>query len=101
MKLFSLIFQTLIQMESVFWSTEIVFLNESFILAGGNGFWLLNKPFAFIQSFFLLVDTILEIKCRSSFNEEHHSCSLKPFPRIFVDMLASGNSFFGLVEIEF
>ena len=31
-------FQTLIQMEAVFWSTEILFFSESFILASGNGF---------------------------------------------------------------
>ena len=32
------IFQTLIQIETIFRSSEIVFFNESFILAGGNGF---------------------------------------------------------------
>ena len=37
------------------------------------------KPFAFIQSFFLLVDTIHEIKCMPIFKEEHYSCSLKQF----------------------
>ena len=35
-------FQTLIQMETVFWFTEIVFLNKPSILAIGNGFWLLQ-----------------------------------------------------------
>ena len=81
-------------MEAVFWSTEIVFFNESFILAGGNGFW-------FFQSFFLLVDTILEIKCRPIFTEKHYSCSLKPFSWIFADIPAGGSSFFRLMETEF
>ena len=59
------------------------------------------KPFALIQSFFLLVETILEIKCRPIFKEEHYSCSLKPFSLIFGDIAASGNSFFRLVETDF
>ena len=37
------------------------------------------KPSTFIQSFYLLVDTIREIKCRPIFKEEQYSCSLKPF----------------------
>ena len=51
-KPFSSIFQTLIQMEAVFRSSEIVFFNESFIVAIVNGFSFNYKPSAFIQSFF-------------------------------------------------
>ena len=65
-------------MEAVFRSSEIVFFNESFIPAIGNGFLVNCKPFAFIQSF-PVVDTILEYKCRPIFKEEHYSCSLKSF----------------------
>ena len=39
-------------MEAVFGPTEIVFFNESVILASGNSFSFNYKPFAFIQSFF-------------------------------------------------
>ena len=62
------------------------------------------KPFSFIQSFFLLVVTILEIKCRPFFSkkkQQHCSCSLKPFSWIFENILASGSSIFRLVETEF
>ena len=61
------------------------------------------KPFSFIQSFFLLVVTILEIKCRPFFSKkkQHCSCSLKPFSWIFENILASGSSIFRLVETEF
>ena len=59
------------------------------------------KPFAFIQSFFLLVVSIHKIKCRSISKEKHYSCSLKPFSWIFADILASGSSFFRLVEMDF
>ena len=58
------------------------------------------KPFTFIQSFFLLAETILEFKCRPIFKEEHFSCSLKPFFWIFADILASGRTYFWLVETE-
>ena len=43
----------------VFWCSEIVFSNESFILASENGFLVTYKSCVFIQSFLLLVDTIL------------------------------------------
>ena len=59
------------------------------------------KPFTFIQSYFLLVGTILEIKCKPTFQEEHYSCSLKPSSWIFADIPASGSCFFRLVETEF
>ena len=59
------------------------------------------KPFAIIQSFFLLVDTILQIKCSPIFKEEHYSCQLKPFSRIFADNSTSMKQFFRLVETEF
>ena len=61
------------------------------------------KPFAFIQSFFLLVDTIHEFKCRPIFKEEQCSGSLKPtifsdFCRYFCEWKqlfpASGNGVF-------
>ena len=49
-------------------SSLLVHLNRIFQLILHSGQWkrfLVNyKPFAFIQSFFLLVDTIFEIKCR-------------------------------------
>ena len=80
------------QMEVVFWSTEILFVNESFILASGNGFGLITN--LLILSFFLLVDTTHEIKCRPIFKEEHYSCSLKPFSWIFADIPARENSIF-------
>ena len=54
-------------MEAVFHSSEIVFFNESFILAGGNRFSIYYKSCGFIQSFFLLVDTILEIRSKPIF----------------------------------
>ena len=54
-----------------------------------------------MESFFLLVDTILETKCKPISKEEHYSCSLKPFSWIFADIPASGNSFFRLVETDF
>ena len=58
---FNLFFQILIRMKVVFRSSEIAFFKESFILAGGNGFSINYKLCAFIQSFFLLMDIILEI----------------------------------------
>ena len=61
----------------------------------------METVFGLIQSFFLQVDTILEIKCRPNFKEEHYSCSLKPFSWIFADIPASGSSFFQLMETEF
>ena len=63
--------------------------------------FLVNQThFAFIETFFLLVDTIHEIKCRPIF-KEHYSYLLKPFYWIFTDIPASGSSFFRLVETEF
>ena len=76
-------------MEAVFWSTEIIFFDKSFILASENGFLVNHKPFALIQSLSLLVDTIIEIKCRPSFKQKHYSCSLKPFSLISADILTS------------
>ena len=66
-------------MEAVLWSTEIVFFNKSFILASGNDFWLITDLLLLFRAFFFLVDTILEIKCKPIFKEEHYSCLLKPF----------------------
>ena len=83
----------------------MVHWNPIFQLILNSGWWkrfLVNyKPFAFIQSFFLLVDTIHKIKWRPIFKEEQYSCSLKPFSWIFANIPASGSSFFWLVEEEF
>ena len=72
-------------MEVAFQSSEIAFFKESFVLASGNGFSINYKLCAFIQSFFLLVQTILEIRCKPIF-------------------FASGNGFFSecfRVETDF
>ena len=83
----------------------MVHLNRIFQLILHSGYWkriLVNcKPFAFIRSFLLLVETIHEVKCRKIFKEEQYSCSLKPFSWIFADIPASGSSFFQLVERSF
>ena len=50
-------------MEVAFRSSEIAFFKVSFILAGGKGFSINYKLCAFIRSVFLLVTTMLEIKC--------------------------------------
>ena len=82
----------------------LVHLNRIFQLILYFGEWkrfLVNyKPFAFIQSFCLLVETIHEIKYRPIFKELYF-CFLKPFSWIFADTPASGSSFFRLVETEF
>ena len=39
-------------MEAYFWSTEIVFFNESFILASGYGFWLITSLLLLFRAFF-------------------------------------------------
>ena len=39
-------------MEAVFWSTEIVFFNESFILASGNGFWSIKNLLFLFRAIF-------------------------------------------------
>ena len=60
-------FQILTRMEVAFRSSEIGFFKESFILARGNGFSINYKLCAFIRSFFQLVDTMLEIRCKLVF----------------------------------
>ena len=60
----SFFFQILIRMKVAFRSSEIAFFKKSFILASGNGFSINYKLCAFIRSFFLLVDTILGIRCK-------------------------------------
>ena len=86
-------------------SSLLVHLYRIFQLILHPGQWkrfLVNyKPFAFIRSFFLLVETIHEIKCRPIFKEEQYSCSLEPFSWIFSDIPSSVSSFFRLVETEF
>ena len=75
-------------MEVAFRSSEIAFFKESFILASGNGFSINYKLCAFIWSFFLLVDTILEIRCKPLFFPFFLFLTAKVvFP-------ASGNGFF-------
>ena len=54
-------------MEVAFRFSEIAFLKEYFILASGNGFPINYKLCAFIRSFFLLVDAMLEIRCKPVF----------------------------------
>ena len=39
-------------MEAVFWSTEMVFFHEPFILASGNGFWLIINLLLLFRAFF-------------------------------------------------
>ena len=65
--------QILIQMEVAFRSSEIAFFKESFILASGNRCSINYKLFAFIWGFFLLVDTILEIRCKPVFFDFFYS----------------------------
>ena len=62
-----LFFQALIRMEAAFRSSEIAFFRKSFVLASGNGFLINYKLYAFIRSFSLLVDTILDIRCKPIF----------------------------------
>ena len=86
-------------------SRLLVHLNRIFQVILYSGQWkgsLVNyKPFAFIQCFFLLVNTIHEIKCRPIFKEEQYSCLLKPLFWIFADIPAIASSFFRLVEMQF
>ena len=72
-------------MKVAFRSSEIVFFKESFILASGNGFSINYKLCVFIRSFFLLVDSIPEIRCKPIFFHFFYSFSFFP---------ASGNVFF-------
>ena len=65
--LFYFFFQILIRMEVAFWSSEISFFREFFILAGGNGFPINYTFCAFTRSFFLVVETILQIRCKPIF----------------------------------
>ena len=64
---FFILFSILIRMEVAFRSSEIAFFKESFVLASGNGFSINYKLCAFIRSFFLLVDTILQFRCKPIF----------------------------------
>ena len=60
-------FQALIRIEVAFRSSEIAFFGKSFDLACGNGFLINYKLYAFIRSFSLLVDIILEISSKPIF----------------------------------
>ena len=64
---FLFFFQVLIRMEVAFRSSEIAFFRKSFVLASGNEFLINCKVYAFIRSFSLLVDAILEIRCKPIF----------------------------------
>ena len=79
-------------------------LNRIFQQILHSGWWkrfLTNyKSFAFIQNFFLLEDTIHEIKCRPIFRRTLFLL-VKTISLGFTDIPASGSSFFGLVETEF
>ena len=76
-------------METAFWLFVTVLFNESFILANGSGFWLIINLFVFIRSFFLLVDTVLEILHQPIFEEEHYFCLFKSFSWFFADIPAN------------
>ena len=54
-------------MEVAFRFREIAFFKEFFILGSRNGFSINYKRCAFIRRFFLLVDTMLEIKGKPVF----------------------------------
>ena len=107
-------FQTLIRMEAVFWSTEIVFFNKFFILASGKGFWqninllllfgalfCCRTPFLKLnvgqfkkkKKTFLLVETILLGFCR-------YSCEWKQLLRL-VETEFSSNPLSLLVYSDF
>ena len=53
--------------ESSFRSSETAFFRKFFVLASGNGFLINYKLYAFIRTFSLLVETILEIRCKPFF----------------------------------
>ena len=92
---FFVFFQILIRMEVAFWASEIVFFKEPFILASGNGFSINYKLCAFIRSFFLLVDTILQIRCKPILFHFFYSWQRKQFSRLVeTDFLSSGKSIF-------
>ena len=74
-------------MEVAFRFSEIVFLKAYFILASGNGFPINYKLCAFIRSFFLLVDAMLEIRCKPVFFNFSIPNSGSSFP-------VSGNRYF-------
>ena len=97
-----LFFQALIRMEVAFRSSEIAFFRESFVLASGNEFLINCELYAFIRSFSLLVDTVLEIRCKPIFfhflipnltvEAVFPACGNKLFMKCFIP--ASGNAFF-------
>ena len=57
---------------NIFWSSEIAIVKEAFVLVSGNEFLVNYVPCDFIQTLFLVVDSILEIKCRPIFKEENY-----------------------------
>ena len=79
---------TLIQIEAVFWSIEIVFFNESFILASGNGFRLITNLLLLFRAF-PASGHHLEIKCRPIFFQKNKKKNI----------LARWNYFLGFLQI--
>ena len=91
-------FQAVIRMEVAFRSSKIAFFRKSFVLASGNGFFINCKLYAFIRSFSLLVDTILEIRCKPIFF--HFFIPNLTAEAVFRDY-RQGEIFFCLVETYF
>ena len=90
---FFFFFQILTRMTVAFRSREIAFFKVSLILASGKGFLINYKLSAFIWRFFLLVDRMLEMRCKPVFFEFLNSLQVKQFSsqwkRIFHRMLHS------------
>ena len=91
-----LFFQALIRIEVAFWSSEIACFRKSFVLASRNGFLINCKLYAFIRSFSLLVDTILEIRCKLIFFQTTEAVFPASGNELFMECFipASGNAFF-------
>ena len=95
-----LFFQILTRMKVAFRFSEIAFFKESFILASRNGFSINYKLCAFIWNFFLLVDAMLEIRCKPVFFNFFYSYQRKQFFWLVeTDFLS--NASFRLVETDF
>ena len=95
-------FQTLIRMEAVFWSTEIVFFNKFFILASGKGFWQNINLLLLFGALFCCRTPFLKLNVgQFKKKKKKHFCSLKPFYWVFVDIPVSGSSFCGQQKRSF
>ena len=93
-------FQILTRMKVAFRSSEIAFFKVSLILASGNGFLINYKLSAFIWRFFLLVDRMLEIRCKPVFFEFCNSLQGKQLFRL-VETDFPSNAPFQRVETDF